>query len=176
MERGKYIRTPEIREKCSRAKIGVFVGRPGKKHSSETRMKISLAHKGVPRPSMLGDKNPRWNGGVTPVRELIRFSLKYRTWREEVFKGDGYICVECGARNGQGKNVILEADHFPVKFSEIINGLLLQFGIENLYVKAMECEKLWDVDNGRTLCWNCHNETKRVVPVKEESRQGVLVY
>lgn len=63
---------------------------------------------------------------------------KYKEWREAVFKRDGYKCVIC-KHAGSFKNP-LQADHHP-------------------YPKARYPEKMFDVDNGRTLCLKCHRKT-----------------
>ena len=97
----------------------------------ETRIKISNAQK--------GEKGSRWKGGVTEIHRLIRSSLEYRLWREAVFKRDNYTCIWCGAKNGNGYHVEINADHIKpfAYFPE------LRFAI----------------DNGRTLCVDCHKKT-----------------
>jgi hypothetical protein len=51
----------------------------------------------------------------------------------------------------KAKGVYLNADHYPILFSEIIRNN----NIKNMQ-KARECEILWDINNGRTLCRECH--------------------
>ena len=113
--------------------------------SIETREKMRQNH--------LGKKNRWWLGGRTSLGETIRRCMKNRIWREAVFKRDGYACLQCDAKNGQGKTVILNADHIK-PFAKILS--------ENSIISvetAMECEELWDISNGRTLCLDCHKET-----------------
>jgi len=96
--------------------------------------KISQAKLGKPRSDMLGSKNPWWRGGVKVYRCLT--SLKYKIWRRKVFKRDNYTCQHCGACNGNGKTVELNAHHIlPWK----------------LYPK-----KRYVISNGLTLCRKCH--------------------
>lgn len=52
----------------------------------------------------------------------------------------------CNIRGGK-----LEADHCPKSFSEIFRENKIQ-SLED----ALNCEELWDINNGRTLCKNCH--------------------
>ncbi len=75
------VRTPEVRERVSRAKIlSPFTKR--------------------------GIENPAWKGGVTPQNQLIRHSPEYRLWREAVFARDNWTCQGCNVRGGR-----LNADH-----------------------------------------------------------------
>lgn len=99
--------------------------------SLETRVKLSNAHK--------GEKSYLWKGGITQKHTAIRHSLEYRLWRESVFKRDNWTCIWCGARCCKGKKVVLHADHIKpfAYFPE------LRFAI----------------DNGRTLCVDCHRKT-----------------
>lgn len=90
---------------------------------------------GKKRPEMSGSKHPLWKGGITPINQQIRTSLEYKLWRKSVFERDKYACVWCGDNKGGN----LEADHIKpfAYFPE------LRFAI----------------DNGRTLCKNCHKQT-----------------
>ena len=114
----------------------------GYKHSLGTRVKMSLSKR--------GDKCHLWKGGRESLKENMRKCFKYRQWRSDVFKRDGFICQLCGA-----KKIYLEADHFPKRFFSILD----EYTITNLE-QALNCEKLWDINNGRTLCKKCHNKTK----------------
>lgn len=120
----------EQREKIS-AKL---MGRKLPKLSVESRQKMSLAKKGKPLLARRGDKHPNWKGGITPVNAAIRFSLEYKIWREAVFQRDNYTCRFCLEKGGR-----LEADHIK-SFSQFPE---LRFAI----------------DNGRTLCKECHKKT-----------------
>ena len=86
------------------------------------------------RPKLLGINNPFWKGGVTPKNRSIRTSAEYVLWRTAVFKRDSYTCIWCGQ-----SGIELEADHIK-PFS--------------LYP-----ELRFAIDNGRTLCKDCHTKT-----------------
>lgn len=80
-----------------------------------------------------GEKNAAWKGGITPIHRIIRTSSEYRIWHKAVLERDKYQCIWCGNK----KN--LHADHIRpfARFPE------LRFAI----------------DNGRTLCEDCHKTT-----------------
>jgi len=87
---------------------------------------------------MIGNKNSRtganhwnWRGGITPLGFRLRNSRMYKRWRESIFKRDNYICQMCGKTN-----CYLEADH--IKPFSLFKTLRFR------------------VDNGRTLCKDCH--------------------
>jgi len=81
-----------------------------------------------------GSKSHFWKGGITKYTKAIKNKIEYRLWRENVFKRDNWTCVICKIRGGY-----LEADHIK-PFS--------------LYP-----ELRFVLDNGRTLCKNCHKKT-----------------
>jgi 5-methylcytosine-specific restriction endonuclease McrA len=89
--------------------------------------------------SKKGNRCSNWKGGITPINVLIRHSLEYKLWRESVFKRDNFTCIWCGAKSGNGKTIKLNADHIK-PFCDYPE---LRFAI----------------DNGRTLCEECHKKT-----------------
>ena len=138
--------TEEIKKKISSIAVKKGFGKwmTGKKHSPETLKKMSLVKKGkiplnVQRGQFKGENNWNWKGGITPINHKIRTSNEYKLWRLAVFERDNYTCVWCGAKSGNGKAVILNADHIK-PFAEYPE---LRFAI----------------DNGRTLCKACHLTT-----------------
>lgn len=75
-----------------------------------------------------------WQGGKTDDARRQRNSAKYRDWRKSVFERDDYTCQSCLTRGGK-----LNADHiFPF---------------------AWFPELRFNVNNGRTLCLECHKKT-----------------
>jgi hypothetical protein len=89
---------------------------------------------------------------ITPLTRRIRHCSKNIAWRKAVYKRDDYTCQICGARGRY-----LEADHYPVTFSEIFH----TNDIKTLE-EAIACEAFWDISNGRTLCKTCHRGEKAV--------------
>lgn len=78
-----------------------------------------------------------WDGFLTPQQTRIRGSKKYAIWRNAVFQRDNYTCQCCGARSHSGHPVILHAHH-----------------LENF---AHNKSLRFDIENGITLCYNCHD-------------------
>ena len=114
-----------------------------------------------------GKNNYFWKGGITPIAQKIRHSIKYKKWRDCIFKRDNWTCQLCNKKGG-----ILHADHIK-QFSVILENLILENGRKNLYAKAMNYKFFWDTNNGRTLCFHCHKETPTFLkrPLKLEIKE-----
>lgn len=96
-----------------------------------------------------GENHPNWKGGITPLYHTIRNCPKYGEWRLKVYERDGFTCQWCGA----SKSGTLQCDHvYP--FIGIVN----DHDIKTLE-QALNCDPLWDISNGRTLCESCHQKT-----------------
>lgn len=142
---------PEIREKLRIARSLQVISpesyrkaaeaRRGQKRSSETRLKQSLAQR--------GEKGSNWQGGLTELSFLIRSSSYYIQWRTIILKRNNFKCVWCREDNRS----LLEVDHIK-PFSLIIRQNKIKTTEE-----AFDCFELWDIDNGRTLCQDCHKLT-----------------
>lgn len=113
----------------------------GRIDSKETRLKKSIAQR--------GEKGSNWQGGKSILKEQLRKSLKYRSWRTECFIRDGYKCRECEKHSRK-----LECHHI-VAWAK----LLEKYEIKS-YDQAIENDKLWKTSNGLTLCEDCHKLTK----------------
>ncbi|GAB4023269.1 hypothetical protein GCM10028808_73190 [Spirosoma migulaei] len=93
-----------------------------------------------------------WKGGISKLNNLIRALPQYRIWRQSVFIRDNFICQHCHSKTKQSRATI-EADHI-YGFAKIIK----EFNINSLE-DALVCSRLWDIENGRTLCKSCHKKT-----------------
>lgn len=87
--------------------------------------------KDKPKLMIRGINHWNWQGGITPESKRERNKLEHKLWREAIFKRDNYTCVLCGATK-----VYLNADHIKPF--------------------ALYPELRLSLDNGRTLCVNCH--------------------
>jgi 5-methylcytosine-specific restriction endonuclease McrA len=119
---------------------------------------LTLKRKGIKPPTQTGkrwgvdypiENHNWWKGGISPTRVKIWHSQEFQNWRTSIFKRDKYTCKICGKRGGK-----LNVDHFPIPFSEILE----MRNIKSLE-EAIMCEDLWNLQNGRTLCVECHRLT-----------------
>ncbi len=130
-----HVVSKEVRDKLRKANLGK---RGLMKHTDEWKQERSRAMKGNHNFGA-GENHWNWKGGVTPINKLIRGSAEYMLWRKSVYERDNYKCIWCGVRSGRGKKVILHADHIK-PFS-------------------LFPELRFAIDNGRTLCEDCHRTT-----------------
>ena len=100
------------------------------KHTLESRRKISEAKKKL----VVEGKHNFWKGGVSTENQKARKNMQYRLWRTAVYLRDDFVCQMCGQRGGK-----LHADHIK-PFSTYP-------------------ELRYAIDNGRTLCIECHKQT-----------------
>lgn len=137
----------------SESRIGKNNPMYGKKLSDDRKKQISKASSGKKNyfygKYFIGEKNHNWRGGVTSLNEKIRKSSQYIRYRNAGFKRDNYTCQICYLRGAE-----LNFDHFPKTFSSII----VENKIKSLR-DARLCKELWDLNNGRTLCIDCHKKT-----------------
>lgn len=131
----------------------------GKYHSKDTKKRLSeyftenpsrywLGRKDYP---LKGEKHSRWKGdmGLQPLKERIRKLFEYSSWRKTIFERDDYTCRECNIRGGK-----LCVDHYPTSFAEILH----KNNIKSIE-EAIMCNDFWNINNGRTLCFECHKKT-----------------
>ena len=104
----------------------------GRTHSDLHNEKISESCKGLNS----GEDHYRWKGGITPERHKFYVSREYTKWRNSVFERDNYTCQECGDSTGGN----LQAHHIlPLR-------------------DYSDPEYSLNVDNGITLCEECHDK------------------
>jgi len=147
----------------------------GLKQSKETRKKRSIALKGKKRSkkslenllianrknglkkkgimpknlsSLHGKNHWNWKGGISKINKMCRSTKEYLQWRSDIFQRDNWICQTC-----HKENCFVEAHHIK-GFSVIIK----ENNIKSLD-DARKCDELWNLNNGVTLCKECHSLT-----------------
>ena len=81
-----------------------------------------------------GPDNPSWKGGVSPEAMRIRKSKQYKDWRDAVMKRDNYTCQCCFQYGGK-------------------------LNVHHIHDFATFVDERFDLQNGITLCVNCHDST-----------------
>jgi len=111
----------------------------------------------------IGKNNPSWEGGITPLRKSIRGLIQSTDWRNSCFIRDNYTCQKCFKVGGY-----LEVDHNPKPFSNIFMEFLQHYSEydpikdnEVLIKLSKTWEPFWDINNGKTLCEDCHEGRKK---------------
>lgn len=84
---------------------------------------------------MKGPSSPFWKGGINGENDTLRHRREYKVWRTAVYERDDYTCQCCGSHGGR-----LNAHHVN-QFSDYP-------------------ELRYDIDNGITLCENCHDSSR----------------
>ena len=80
-----------------------------------------------------GDKSHFWKWWVTSEDKKQRTCAKYKEWRRKVFERDWYKCVLCSSTED------IQGDHIKQQ--------------------AFHPELRYNINNGRTLCKECHLKT-----------------
>jgi hypothetical protein len=157
----KYMTEDEKKKARERAREWYIKNRDEAKKRINNRYHLTKKLKGIKR----GEQHPLWNG-LTPLVERIRKCYEYRQWRSDVFTRDNWTCQTCGKRGGD-----LEAHHLKM-FSEIIkNNNILTFE------DALTCSELWNINNGQTLCVDCHKiENSKQMIGNKHQKGGDIFY
>jgi hypothetical protein len=108
----------------------------GKSLSEETKKKISNANKGEKHYNWISDRNKLKNR-----YHSIRLSNEMDNWRKQIFERDNWTCQICGKIGGT-----LNAHHIKL-FSKYP-------------------EEKFNIDNGITLCKDCHLWTHYLIGKK----------
>lgn len=149
--------TKEWKEKLSLAQKGKKKNKFSEEHKKKISVSLSkysknrtLIHLQHLSEAQRGEKSRNWKGGVTELQILIRKNFKYKEWRKLVFERDKYTCQWCS----ENKKHDFNAHHI-----KSFKNILVDNNIKTLQ-QALECNELWDIKNGITLCIKCHDKTK----------------
>jgi DNA modification methylase len=97
---------------------------------------------------LLGENSYNWDGGVADISSRIRGLKNNIDWRNGVYERDEYTCQICGDNTGGN----LHAHH-----KKLLSEIIREQDIKDIK-QAIDCEQLWDLNNGITLCEECHKE------------------
>ena len=86
--------------------------------------------------SLRGIELDQFDDFISPIRAIFYRSEENKHWRKSIFERDNYICQECGIRGGN-----LNVHHILP------------------YRDWKEPEYSLNIDNGITLCVDCHRKT-----------------
>jgi hypothetical protein len=87
------------------------------------------------RRNQVGDKHWNWQGGISNKWDILHNSIEYQGWRLAVWQRDRFSCQHCGVE--QSRSNPLNAHHIKSK--------------------AEYPELILAIDNGITLCRDCHD-------------------
>jgi 5-methylcytosine-specific restriction endonuclease McrA len=142
--RNKIRKTKECDKKCR------SVSQKGKKLSEQFKLDCSIKMKKVmENPENRIRISNKLRKETYKIALSLRQCFKYRKWREEIYNRDNWTCQECGIRGGK-----LHAHH-KIRFADLI--------IENKiqsFEQGFNCLKLWNINDGITLCVKCHRKTE----------------
>ena len=149
-KRGKHPNTP-------RFKKGYIPWNKNMKYPLSLRKKVGRGHKKIN-----GYKYELQDKVFRNVQEAIRDIPEYITWRKAVYQRDGYRCRTCD----NTKHKIVAHHRYP--FNKIFKNFLKLYpklSIKNDWYKlvelSIEYSPFWDVENGITLCEDCHIKIHR---------------
>jgi len=94
------------------------------------------------------EQHYNWKGGISKLAKLLWQTSEYQEWRLKVFTRDNYTCCNCHKVGGY-----LEAHHIKELY------LILKEKNIKTMEQARNCKELWDINNGATLCRECHKLT-----------------
>lgn len=87
------------------------------------------------RKQMSGKNHWNWKGGITKEHNKYRNLREWKEWRSLIFNRDTFTCQFCNQRGGN-----IEPHH--------------------IFPKSKYPKEIFDINNGITLCTDCHNLTK----------------
>jgi len=150
--KGRFIKGSHVKTEFKKDMIPWNKGIP---YSEEVKLKISKKNKGRICPR--GVNSHTWRGGISPLYERIRKHPLYKEWRLMIFGRDNFTCQYCGKRG-----TYLHCHH-KKSFSSI-----LQYYEIITLEEVLECEELWNINNGVTLCKKCHKELHKKLKMENE--------
>lgn len=115
--------------------------------TAKMKANMSVAAKKLGR---TGEKSTNWNGGVTPLRQIVARKL-WPVWVIPILARDNYTCQEC--QSGESLNV-----HHKKRYAEIRDEVIAEYGnLDNQRLSDLIVSR-HTLDMGVTLCYDCHRK------------------
>jgi hypothetical protein len=86
----------------------------------------------------------------------IRNTTQYLKWRISILKRDNFQCRICHISLKNKSNLRFEVHHLK-RFKDIVNANNI-----TTIKQALECQDLWNVDNGICVCSTCHKYIENI--------------
>ena len=134
----KAMKRKEVKEKMSKWK--------GKKKPKLSEVK-KKAYKDGTIKKYFGKENCMWKGGIYKLSQQIRMSRRYKEWRLSILERDKYICQDCGISLIETEKQV----HHKITFKNLLENNKIKS-----YKQSLNCEELWELSNGISLCTDCH--------------------
>jgi 5-methylcytosine-specific restriction endonuclease McrA len=99
--------------------------------------------------AMIGPKSAKWIDGKSLERDRARLGTELKHWRKKVYSRDNYTCQHCQSKG------YLHAHH------------IIEW--------AKDETQRFNVDNGITLCVDCHSKVHGRVIGKRIKKNGVIL-
>jgi len=137
--------TKDSKKKIADFRTGKSSGMLGKKHTIESRQKMSKNTK-------RGSDCNLWRGGITDLNLNLRNSSLYKIWRESVFLRDNFTCQKKDCEYCNNKiGVMLNAHHiksfskYPELRFNIQNGITYckEYHLKEIHKTKLEEKHLW---------------------------------
>ena len=100
--------------------------------------------------TQVGEGHPKWKGGIANERSRDMATNEYKTFRTKVFERDNYTCQKCK----QGSN---------------------KLNVHHIESYAINKKLRHDVNNGITLCENCHKKFHKLYG-KQNNKEQIKEY
>ena len=145
----------ELREKIRKRSTGNKYTL-GKIFTEEHRKNISLSKRFKIRkkPSLYSEARRR-------LFAILKSSEQWKQWRQQIFRRDGYVCQEC-FNKGQYIH-----PHHKKQLAKLVDTFLQEYNqfsliedFETFLRLTVTYQPFWDIENGITLCEDCHKKTK----------------
>lgn len=149
-----FLKTHDIKVRSSKESSEIRGTRPkGKKHNFYGKINPLSNYWGKKGKEnhMFGKSgclSPTWSGGKTSLQKNVRDSFKNKEWKSKILKRDNFKCTLCSNKKD------LQIDHIKPFAVIILENKIRSFD------QAMNCSELFDINNGRVLCKECHKKTE----------------